>query len=87
MQRHADNVALAMCGTRGGEGVWTALENHKSYRVRSDTGPDPLEMHKFTKPTFNVGSSLARQQNAIYMAFRWRADDDPLLVIFGYSLS
>ena len=29
-------------------------------RGRSNTGPDPLEMHKSTKPTFNVGSSLAR---------------------------
>ena len=36
-----------------------------------------------TKPTFNVGPSSARQRNAIGMAFRWRADDGPLSVVFG----
>ena len=30
------------------------------------------------QPAFNVGPSLARQRNAIEMAFRWLADDDPL---------
>ena len=29
------------------------------------TGSDPLKSHKATKPEFNVGPSLACQQNAI----------------------
>ena len=31
----------------------------------SNTGPDPLEYNKATNLAFNVGSLLARQQNAI----------------------
>ena len=31
----------------------------------SNTGPDPLTNHKATKLAFNVGPSLACQQNAI----------------------
>ena len=41
---------------------------------------------KATKPAFNVGPSSARQQNAIPMAFRWQANDCPLIVVFGSSL-
>ena len=48
------------------------------------TGPDPLKNHKATKPAFNVVPLSARQRNAMYMAFRRRADDglwyfDPLI--------
>ena len=59
-----------MGGSRGGTGG-------------SNTGPDPLNNHKATKPAFNVGPSLARKRNTIEMAFCWRADDGPLLVVFG----
>ena len=55
--------------------------------ILSNTGPDPLENQKNTKPTFNVGPSSARQRNAIQMAFRWQANDGPLLVVLGSSLS
>ena len=49
------------------------LKNHKNIGFLSNTGPDHLNNHKATMPAFNVGPSLARQQNAIEM----------LLVIFG----
>ena len=52
----------------------------------SNTGTDPLKNHKVTKPALNVGPSLVRQRNAISMAFRWRADVGPLMVVFGSSL-
>ena len=42
------------------------LKNHKAIGFLSNTGPDPLEMHKATKPTFNVGPPSARQRNAIF---------------------
>ena len=58
----------------GGQGVWILLKNYKNIGFLSNTGPDPLKNHKATKPAFNVG-----------MAFRWRADDDPLIVVFGSS--
>ena len=38
------------------------------------------------KPSFNVGSSLARQRNAILMAFCWWADDGLFLALFGSSI-
>ena len=59
----------------------TPLKNHKNIGFPSNT-----ENHEATKPAFNVGPSSARQQNAIKMAFRWRADDGPLIVAFGSSL-
>ena len=60
-------------------------------------GPDPLKDHKnigflcntgpATKPAFSVVPPAARLLNVIYMEFRWRADDGPLIVVFGSSLS
>ena len=58
------------------------LKNHKNIGFISNTDPDPHKIHK----AFHVGPSSARQQNAILMAFRWRADDGPLIVVFGSSL-
>ena len=34
------------------------LENHKTIGFLTNTGPDPLENHKATKPAFNAGPSL-----------------------------
>ena len=62
------------------------LEIHRAKGFLSNTDQDepvPLEDQKATKPSFNsFGPSLARQRNAIEMAFRWRPDNDPLLVVF-----
>ena len=58
-------------------------KNHKNIGFLSNSGPDPLKNHKATEPAFNFGLSSARQRNAIQMVFRWRADDGPLIVIFG----
>ena len=60
------------------------LKNHKNIGFSSNTGPGPLKHRKATKPAFNVGPSSARQRNV--MAFRWRADDVPLIVVLGSSL-
>ena len=57
----------------------TSLKTHKAIGFLSNTGPYTLKNHKATK----LGSSSARQRNAIWMAFRWRAIDGPLLVVFG----
>ena len=73
-----------MGGSREG---WTRgpdpLKNHRNIGFLSNTGPNPLKNHKATKLAFNVGPSSARQRNAIEMAFRWRADDGPIIVVFG----
>ena len=44
----------------------------------SNNDRDPLKNHKTPKPAFNV-----RPQSAGQTAFCWRADDDPLLEVFG----
>ena len=36
----------------------------------------------FSQPAYNVGPLTALQRNAIQMAFRWRADGDPLLDVY-----
>ena len=68
-------------------GAWgpdpTPLKNHKDIGFRGNTGPDPLKFHKANKTAFNRGPLSARQRNAIEMAFRWRADDNPLIVAFA----
>ena len=46
----------------------------------SNTGPNPLEYHKATKPAFNVGPLSACEQNAR------RTNDGLLVVVFGSSL-
>ena len=75
-----------MCGSRGGEAGGPPPENHKFKGFTSNIGPDPQENYKATKPAVNVGPLSARQRNAIYMAFCCRADDGPLIEVFGSSL-
>ena len=56
---------------RGG-GSGPPLKNHKNIGFLSNTDPHPLENHKATKHHLN--------------GFRWRANDDPLIVVFESSL-
>ena len=58
------------------------LNNHQNWGFLSNSVPDPLKNRKATKPVFNVGPSLARQRNVISVAFRWRADGGPPIVVF-----
>ena len=60
------------------------LKNHIDICFFSNTGSDPLTNHKTTKSAFNVWPSSVRQRNA--MAFWWRGDDVPLIVVFGSTL-
>ena len=63
-----------MGGSRGGTGGTDPPEKSQKIGFLCNTRPDPLKNHKATKPAFTVGTSSARQRNAIPMAFRWRAD-------------
>ena len=38
-------------------------KNHKAIGFLSNTGPDPLKIHKAPKPAFNVWSSSAGLEN------------------------
>ena len=75
----------------GGGAEWQPppLKNHKNIGFLSSTRPDPLKFSKTLKaikPAFSFGILLARQRNAIKMAFRWLADNGQLLVVIGFSL-
>ena len=59
-------------------------DKSKSCRVLSNTGPDHLKNHKTSKPACKVLPSLANHRNAIYMAFRWWANDGLLILVFGF---
>ena len=75
----------ACADPEGGQGVRTPPpppKNHKNIGFPSNNGLDLLKNHKATEPAFNVGPSSARQRNSISMAFCWRADDGPLIVVF-----
>ena len=68
------DMSKSMCGSRGGDrGSGSShSENHKNIGFLSNTGPDPLNNQKATKPAFNVGPSSA--------------NDGPLIVVFGSYL-
>ena len=57
----------AMRGPRGGTGGPDPLplKKHKNIGFLSNTGPDPLNNYKASKPAFNVEPSSLRQRNAI----------------------
>ena len=81
------NIRTITCkDPEGDRGSGPSLKNHKNIGFPSDTGPDHLNYNKATKPAFDVGPSWARQRNAIEIAFRWRTDEGPFIVVFGSSL-
>ena len=83
-----DTYQKLLClGGGGDRGSGNPLENHKNIGFLSNAGPDPLKNHKATKPAFDFGPLSARQRNAIEMAFRWRADDGPHIVVFVWIVS
>ena len=73
-----------MCGSRGGTGGPDPLGNVKNIGFLCNTDPDPLKITNLSSE--HSGPPSACQQNAILMAFRWRADVGPLLTILGSSL-
>ena len=84
--KNETNMHWRIQGGGGGQGSGPLPEKSQNIRFLSNTGPDPLKIHKATEPAFNVGPSSFRQRNVIEMAFRWRADDGPFIVIFGSSI-
>ena len=69
------------------QGARIPLENHLAKGFLNDNGTDPLKSQNYqdTNVASSVGSSSARQRNAIQMAFRWRANYGALLMVFGSS--
>ena len=80
-------VPVACADPEWGQGVRTPLKKSQNKGFFSDSGPDPLKNNEATEPAFNVGPSSARKRNAILIAFRWRADDGPLIVVHVFKSS
>ena len=70
----------------GGTGGPDPPEKSQKYRVSYQYRSGSPENHKAAKSAYNGGPLSARQRYAIEMAFRWRADDGPLMLVFGSSL-
>ena len=73
----------------GGAGVRIPPKIHKNIGFLNNIGlQDPLKITKLpSQHSMFTGPSSTHQRNAIKMAFRWRANDGPLIVVFGSSLS
>ena len=64
-----------MCGSRGGTGVWTLLENRKALGFLSNTGLDPLEKAQSYQVSIQcwatIGLTAKRNLNGVLLAGRW----------------
>ena len=75
---------------REGQGVRPRpppLKNNKNIGFFTNTGLDPLKKSQSFQAS--IQSWLGHHRHASEtpkMAFRWRADDDPLIVVLGFSL-
>ena len=69
----------------GGQGVRTTLKNPENIGFPSNTGPDLLKNHCYqvSNQCWAIIGTLAKRH---LMAFRWQADDGPLIVELGSSL-
>ena len=66
-------------GVGGGQGVQTPSKNLKAIGVLSNTGPDPLENYKATKPAVNV---LGHYRPVSKTPFKWHFAGGPMLTRF-----
>ena len=73
-------------GTGGPDPPPPPPKNHKNIEFLSNTGPDPQEFSKLPSQHSTLGHHRHVSETPLIKAFRWRADDGPLLVIFGSSL-
>ena len=61
---------------RGGRG------NHKNIGFLSNTGSDPLKNRSY-QASIQCWTIIGTPAKRHLMAFRWRADDGPLIVVLG----
>ena len=71
-----------MDGSRGGgggaEGLDPPTEKSQNIGLLSNTGPDPLKITKLP----SQHSMLGHHRPSSETTFKWRADDDPFIVVF-----
>ena len=69
----------------GGAVFRTPIEKSQNYRVSLQfwtRSPEKLRSYRASTQCRAIISTPAKRH---FMAFRWRADDDPLIVVFGSS--
>ena len=67
-----------------GQGIRIPLKNHKNIGSLSHTSLDPLKNHKLCSQHSMLGHHRHTRETPFkWHLFRWRADDGPILVIFG----
>ena len=75
------NIVKHMCGSRGETGgPDPPLKNYKSIGFSSNTGPDPLKNRSY-QASIQSWSIIGTPAKRHLMAFRWRADDGPLIYL------
>ena len=75
-----------MCGSRGGKGgPDPPLKNNKNIGLSSIIGQDPLKIRSY-QTSILCWAIIGTPAKCPLMAFRWRADDSPLIVVLGSSL-
>ena len=75
-----DDMISTMCGSREGTGGPDSPENHKK-GVLAILVQIPLKITKL--PSQHSMFDHHRHANETPFKFRWRADDGPILVVFG----
>ena len=61
------------------------MKNHKNIALSSNTGPHPLKNRSY-QDTIQCWAIIGTPAKRHLMVFRWKTDDDPLIVVLGSSL-
>ena len=72
--------------SREGGGRPPPLKNHKNIGFLSNTGADPLKITNLPSLSIQSWIIISMPGKSHLMVFPLRADDGPLIVVFGSSL-
>ena len=85
-ERHSTTCADPEGGGDKGSGPPPPLKNHKNIGFSRNTGPDPLKNRNY-QASIQCWAIISTPAKRHLIAFRWRADNGPLIVVLGSSLS
>ena len=82
-------MTLYLCADPEGGGAGgpdpPPLKNHKNIGFSSNTGPDSLKNRGY-QASIQCWAIIGTPAKRHLMAFRWRADDGPLIVVLGSAI-
>ena len=81
-------MLLFIGGSRGGTGVPDPLplENHRNIGFPSNIDPDSLKILQSYQASIQCWVIMGPPAKRYSMAFYWRTDDGPFIVMFGNSI-